>query len=145
MTLRGIGIFSVVALVTATGCLGAARLPPFPDFGPATRVVVVGGNGGDTLHVFTHPADSARIAALVTFANARNNGWRVPWGGVPIPRVSAYFFGTRFQGHFGAGARFFETQRAGDFASRAANAAEIAEFARLLGVSLDALTGRTDP
>jgi hypothetical protein len=119
----------LVAFLLAT-CNGA--LPPMPLLPHATRVVVVAGPSNDTLAVLTDPV---RVAALTTFVNARREGWEVPWAGVPIPQVSADFYtGAEFHGHVGAGPTFLEAQRAGSFASRRASAAELAEFAQLLGV-----------
>ena len=139
MIQRAFRILGITALASASACSSAVGVPPFPDFGPAARVVVT--SGGDTLAILTHPADSARIAALVAFANARNDHWERPWYGVPVPRVTAYFFGGEFQGSFGAGRSFFETQRADTFASRAATPAEVAEFARIVGVPVERVAG----
>ena len=136
-------VLSVASLASTAACQSSVPVPPFPDFGPAARVVVTGRGGGDTLAVLSAPADSARIAALVRFANVRNSGWARPWYGVPVPRVTVLFFGTEFQGSFGAGPNFFETQRSGDFASRAATPTEISEFTRLLGIPIETVTGES--
>ena len=113
------------------GCSGPARVPPLPDFAEVTRVVVIR-DSRDTLVILT---DSTRIGALVRFVNGRNAKWERSWVGIPVPQVNAYFYGSTFQGSFGAGSSSFETQRAGTFASRSAEEPDLLEFARLLGVS----------
>jgi len=120
---------AVALLIVLCGCDN--RVPPFHDFTGVSRVHVMGLGGRDTLRTLLAP-DS--IAALLRFVNARNSDWGQPWSGVPVPKVTAYFFGADFQGSFGAGPDFFETQRAGTFASRVATSSELAEFARLVGV-----------
>ena len=118
----------------ALGC--APELPRFPDFAGATRVVVTGAGGTDTLAVLSDPE---RVAAVARFADARNDHWDVPWAGVPVPRVSAAFWrGSEFRGSFGVGPNFFETQREGEFASRAASDADRAAFLVVLGLPADA-------
>ena len=102
-------------------CACGAPVQNLDDFSTVKRVVITGLGGGDTLRTLSAPES---IAALVTFVNARNSDWERPWSGVPVPRVTAFFYGADFQGSFGGGPGFFETQRAGTFASRAASSAE---------------------
>ena len=120
-------------------CACSAPVPHLHDFNGVRRVVITGLGGTDTLGALSAP-DS--IAALVTFVNARNSDWERPWSGVPVPQVTAFFYGADFQGSFGGGPGFFETQRAGTFASRAASEAELAEFARLVGVPTERVRGQ---
>lgn len=125
-------------------CQGAAAPPPFRSIGQTSRIVVVANHGVDTLATIT---DTARIRALVAFVDARRDGWKVPWFGVPIPRVTAGFFRTadaRGAVHyFGAGPGFFEaSSQPGDFASRSASAPEVSEFLRLVGAPANAVDPR---
>lgn len=126
------------ASATATVALACAACapapPPMPLLQGTERVEVKADGGGTTLATITEPA---KVDALVAFVNARREGWGTPWAGVPVPRVRADFYGAKFQGHFGAGPGFFETQRAGGFWSRDADDDEIAVFARLAGVPVE--------
>lgn len=120
---------AALLVAAAAGCSGAA--PKLPDFADVTRIVVTGRGGAEVETV----KDARRIEAIVLFANARNHGWGTPWSGVPVPAFGATFYADgRCQGSFGAGPGFFESQRQGGFYSRDAEAEEVDEFARLLGV-----------
>lgn len=78
--------------------------------------------------------NSGQIAAVMQFVNARSDGWKVPWYGVPVPTLIANFYADKtLLGHFGAGANFFECQREGGFFSLSAMEAELIEFERLVG------------
>ena len=134
-------------LVLALGivaCQGTGGPPAFRSIGETARIVVVANNGADTLATIT---DTARIRALVAFVDARRDGWKVPWSGVPIPRVTAAFFRTEeAKGavhYFGAGWGFFEaSSQPGNFASRSASAPEVSEFLRLVGAPANAVDPR---
>ena len=123
------------ALAAGLACAACAPAPPpMPLLQETERVEVKADGGGTTLATITEPA---KVDALVAFVNSRREGWGTPWAGVPVPRVDAYFYGAKFQGSFGAGPGFFETQRAGGFWSRDAADDEVAEFARLAGVPVE--------
>jgi hypothetical protein len=137
MTRRFSSTMALSMLVAWCAC--SAPVPHLHDFNGVRRVVITGLGGGDTPRALSAP-DS--LAALVAFVNARNSDWERPWSGVPVPQVTAFFYGADFQGSFGGGPGFFETQRAGTFASRAASEAELAEFARLVGVPTERVLGQ---
>jgi hypothetical protein len=127
---------TILAVVAATGC---AVLPEraYPPVGPVSRVEVNGKSQFDTPpeRVIDDPAEVARI---VSFVDDRCQGWGGTSGrfGVPIPRVSVYFYdGERFVGSFGVGPGFFETHRAGGFSSRWATDREEREFLEVIGMS----------
>ena len=131
--MRRLALHESLLLLAVAGCGEPARIPPLPDFAGATRVVVTGSRGDDTLAVLNEPA---AVARLIRFVDARNVGWEVPWAGVPVPQVRADFYDhSDFRGSFGAGPGFFETHRAGVFASREASREELLEFARLISVA----------
>jgi hypothetical protein len=122
---------ATVVFAAAGGCSGAA--PELPDFADVTRIVVTE-RGGKEVATIT---EARRIDSIVEFVNARNSGWTKPWSGVPVPGFGATFWAAdRCEGSFGAGPLSFETQREGDFFSRAADPDDVAEYARLLGVTL---------
>lgn len=110
----------------------------FPPLKPPIDVVIVLAGASDTLRTITGP-DS--IARLLAFVNDRNHGWgELDMFGVPIPKITAGFYTSRdavsreYRGRFGAGATFFETQRAGSLGTRPATIEELEEFAGLIGV-----------
>jgi hypothetical protein len=107
---------------------------PYPRLDAITRVdVQVRIGGRDT--TIASIADVDSVARTVEFVNSRRGGWEVPWYGVPVPTTTALFYrGREFQGSVGTGPNFLETQRLGDFASRAASGDEIVAFHALLGV-----------
>lgn len=131
----------LVFALGAAGCHRAPGPPPFRSVGPTSHIVVVANHGVDTLATIT---DTARIRAVVAFVDARRDGWKVPWSGVPVPRVTAAFFRTaEARGavhYFGAGPGFFEaSSQPGNFASRSASAREVSEFLRLVGAPANAV------
>ncbi len=78
--------------------------------------------------------NSGQIGEVMQFVNARSDGWKVPWYGVPVPTLIANFYADKtLLGHFGAGANFFECQREGGFYSLTTTEAELSEFERLVG------------
>lgn len=78
--------------------------------------------------------NAQKIVEIMQFVNARTDGWKVPWYGVPVPTLIANFYADKsLLAHFGAGANFFECQREGGFYSRGATEAELTEFERLIG------------
>ena len=81
--------------------------------------------------------DSARLAALVQFINARRTHWTVPWYGVPVGKYGVTLYrGAAVLGSFNAGSDFFETQQAGGFFSQAADSTQLGVFRGLLGADL---------
>ena len=134
----------LLLMLASAACANRAREHEFPPIGPVDHIVVVSNYGRDTLPAIS---DSARVAAIVAFANRYRSGWGTPWAGVPVPRITAAFFrSAAAKGavqYFGAGPRFFEASSSpGDFSSRSAQDAEIAEFLHLLGAPADAATSR---
>lgn len=78
--------------------------------------------------------NAQKIGEIMQFVNARTDGWKVPWYGVPVPTLIANFYADKtLLGHFGAGANFFECQRSGGFYSLSATETELGEFERLVG------------
>jgi hypothetical protein len=76
-----------------------------------------------------------KVAEIVAFVDSHRSGWEKPWYGIPVPSVTAEFFsGAEFKGSFGAGDKFFETQREGSFFSQNSSPSEIRHFLDLLGV-----------
>ncbi len=127
------------ALVVGLACAACFSPPPrsTPALGGVERVVVVDHLTRETVATITEPA---RVEALVAFVNARRDGWTTPWYGVPVPRVSAEFHSAKaFEGSFGAGAGFFETNRTGGFHTRDADESELSEFARIVGIDVERL------
>ena len=126
----------VLTLVIAGLNLGCAN-EEFPHVDRVTHVVLTSYSARWRTIV-----DSTQVQQVVRFVNARNTKWGglSDIGGVPIPALrvlmydSTVAYNRGFQGSFGAGRGFFETQRDGRFASRSAERAELEEFAKILGV-----------
>ncbi len=117
-----------VAAVLLCGC---DRPIAFPALQGITQVTVRT-NHDRIVKTISEPR---AVAAIVAFANAHRNGWRVPWAGVPVPQLVVEFHrGEAFAGHLGVGRTFFETQREGMFAAQPASATERAAFLALLEV-----------
>jgi hypothetical protein len=126
------GLLFAVAVLAVGCCALASGTKTYSPLGPVTRIEVH--TDGQPVKVIDDPV---RVARIVEYADAR----RQRWGGtsdafgVPVPRVSAFFYeGDKFRGHFGVGPGFLETQRDGDFASRVASEREEREFLELLDV-----------
>ena len=147
MATFGMRLARVAVIFHTTAACGSDAAPPFRPLGPVARVAVTLNYGRDSLPAITDPA---RVRAVAAFVDARESGWHVPWAGVRVPRVRATFYrsptGARGVVHnFGAGPGFFEaTRHPGDFASRPATDAEIAEFLHLIGAPPDAATHAAD-
>ena len=127
----------VISLAMLAACSDDQDFDPLPQ---AAKISIETNYQSDSLRTIT---DSAQIAAIISFVNARRLGWGTPGFGVPIPRIRANFY--RYANdknpiaHFGAGPGFFESMhRIGDFASRSASREEIREFLRLIGAPSDA-------
>lgn len=131
--MRFLWVFVGLVLAATVGwvVLGRQAQVTFPELQGVTKIVVRGPVSTDTLREITDPAAIDRVVA---FVNARRDAWETPWYGVPVPAVIADFYGSKFLGHFGAGATFFETQRLGLFVSRRASEADLVMFAALLGI-----------
>ena len=84
--------------------------------------------------------DPAVVAAASRFANERLNGWGTPFGGAPIPSVTARFYNERGEivGTFGVGSSFFARGSMG-MLSRTARADERERYLRLLGIGFNDL------
>lgn len=97
-------------------------------------------NQNRSLRTITEPL---QVNQVMQFINARSTQWKVPWAGVPVPTLIAdYYQGTEFAGHFGAGANFFECQRAGGFYSRLASEEELQAFETLVGAKRKTTSSR---
>ncbi len=120
---------ATVLLVAWSIALGACQeRRSFPPVGVVTRAEV-----RETSHADVELTDPAQLAALVTFIDARRDGWEVPWAGVPVGTISVTLYrGPQVLGSFGAGAEFFDTQRDGAFFSRPASPTEVQRFRELL-------------
>jgi hypothetical protein len=106
-------------------CDGGRTLPTFDRI---TRVEV-----RTNLDSLGTVVDSQRIARIVAFANARRDKWTQPWAGVPIGMLGVTFYaGRELRGSFSSGSSYFEAQQEGDWFSRNATPAEIAEWRALL-------------
>ena len=123
------GIRPVVLLAAAVIALGACQESrAFPPVGPVTRAEVR--QSSQTVGQIT---DAAQLAALVAFIDARREGWKVHWAGVPVGAVGVTLYrDAQVLGSFGAGQDFFEVQRDGAFFSRRASGAEVNQFRELL-------------
>lgn len=79
--------------------------------------------------------DPTAISAVISFVNARLDGWYEPWYGLPVPNLEIHFWqGNSRVGTFGSGTNFFSR---GGFPHQkiiSASAAEIGEFHRLVHI-----------
>jgi hypothetical protein len=113
-------LVSLCTVIALFGCDGRT----LPVFNGITRVEVR--TNHDSLGSIV---DSQQIARIVAFANARREKWTQPWAGVPIGTLGVTFFaGRNVQGSFSAGDDFFEAQQDGNWFSRNATPAEVAEW-----------------
>lgn len=134
--MRAAATAGLAALAALAGCSFGKRCPDmaFERLRSADRVRVrVGAQGlpDSTEHTIT---DAAAIARIVAFAEARPDGWGVPWYGAPVAHADAAFYeGGRFLGDLGAGHGFLTAQGCGWFQSRSATRDEVAELLTLLG------------
>ena len=123
----------VMLAVLVAGCGEQYPTPQPPPLRGASEVRIT--VNGDGLHPIATITDPARVAKVVAFVNANLSGWETPMFGVPVPGITAQFYtGTQFQGHFGVGKNFFETNRGCTFCSRSASRQEVMEFIALLDV-----------
>jgi len=122
---------TTVLLVAWSIALGACQeRRTFPPVGVVTRAEVREASYADV-----EITDPAQLATLVTFIDARRDGWEVPPAGVPVGTIRVTLYrGTRVLGSFGAGAEFFDIQRGGAFFSRPASPDEVQHFRELLRV-----------
>ena len=123
----------ISAATLLCGC-SAAPITPSP-LERIDRVEVRYEYAEDSLLLVT---DSTRVKAIVDFVNARRDGWKRPFEGVPGPRVLLIFYVASVpQGAFGAGADYFFSELHGmdGAAVRPAESPELDEFAALTGVA----------
>ena len=88
--------------------------------------------------------DSTRIQGLVSFVNARPDGWTTPWAGAPIHPVRIEFRrGDEFDRYIGVGPSSIEP---GTFLSRRVSDEEVDEILGLSGLDRSHLRFRSsDP
>jgi hypothetical protein len=129
----GLGVLLILA---AAGLELALRLAPTRSFQPfeGTTRIEITDNLDSPPKTIRDPSRVGQIAAYV-------NRFPDRWGGsadvfgTPVPTVVVNFYrADKFQGHFGAGGNFFETQRDGTFASRVVSEKDIRGFRELVGV-----------
>jgi hypothetical protein len=122
-----------ISIVAASACSDA---PPAPFLENVAWIAVRTNHGLDSLPAIR---DSAKVAALVAFANARRDELYNAFPENPVPRVSASFYATGRDpiGSLSAGKGFFLVWPSGrEHAMRDASHADLEEFAQLLGVSV---------
>lgn len=109
-----------------------STLPPITARIDEVRVYAEGqceDQAGRTAGLCETIGDPQRIAKLVAFVNARPDGWATPWAGAPIHTVKVEFLSAgRVDRYLGFDRGSLER---GDFLSRRASDAEIAELIEL--------------
>jgi hypothetical protein len=135
----GLRILPVAALLASCGTgvqQSALQRVPARDFPVLGRVTMVSVVGTDASKPFVKISDQRKISQIIAFVDSRRKSWETPAFGIPVPTVTAEFFnGSEFQGSFGAGRDFFETQREGVFCSREASPNDLRHFFDLLGLN----------
>jgi hypothetical protein len=129
-------LFAVFALTASGGCIAAPK-KNYPPLDQISRIEIHTGSN----HIDQKPVrainDPGEVTRIVEYVNGHCSGWggTSDMFGVPVPQVEAYFYaGDRFEGHFGVGPGFFETQRAGDFSSKTIEVKDEQEFLALIGL-----------
>jgi hypothetical protein len=127
-----IGCTCLFAAIGVAGCR-SGQDRDFSALGAVTTITVV---EKDRAHSSEKITDAKSISQLVAFVDAHRTGWTKPWYGIPVLVVTAEFYdGSTFEGYFGVGRNFFETQGDGGFFSKDAQPADVRRFLDLTGVA----------
>jgi hypothetical protein len=123
------GISFLSVLIGLAGC-GGHITHNFSALGSVTAISV---RGSEPSRPSIKITDGQAITRIVAFVDEHRDGWSVPWFGVPVPiEATDFYSGTEFEGSFGVGKDFLETQRDGKFYSQNATPAEVSDFLALL-------------
>jgi hypothetical protein len=124
--------------------LSCYRKVSYQPLGNVTKIVVM-----DQDQKLKEITDKEHIAQIVKAIDQKRHGWYMPIQGTPMPKIKLWLYnGEEYNGSFGIGMDFFQTNRSGGFDAKPATDEEIQAFLDIVGVDKKRLYrgfGELDP